>query len=52
MQNSLYFDTAAVWQRNLAQLAPIAQQAEAYHLTIGTDPADILEKLNLTGFKT
>lgn len=41
MANSLYYDTAGVWQRNLASIRPLVEQARSYHLQVGSDPAGL-----------
>ena len=46
VHNSLYYDSEAVWSKNLAQLRPLINQAKAYHLTIGTDEAQLLAALH------
>jgi hypothetical protein len=46
MLNSLYYDTPDVWQRNLAQLQPLLTKAAVYQLTIGTNPAKIIQTVN------
>ncbi|MEZ4514344.1 MAG: hypothetical protein R3C62_20910 [Chloroflexota bacterium] len=46
IQNSLYYDSEAVWTQNLAQLQPLVKQAKAYHLTIGSDEAQLLAALH------
>ena len=43
MRNSLYYDTPAVWQRNLTALAPLIARTRAYHLTLGRDEARLLD---------
>ena len=45
LQNSLFFDDQMVWERNLAQITPLLARANSYHLRIGRDPADIVEKV-------
>ncbi|MCB8946196.1 MAG: hypothetical protein H6658_20825 [Ardenticatenaceae bacterium] len=45
-QNSLYYDTAAVWQQNLAQIERVVARAQAHHLTIGTDEAALLSVIH------
>ncbi|MCI0396828.1 MAG: hypothetical protein L0332_05665 [Chloroflexi bacterium] len=45
MANSLYYDTAAAWLRNLAPIERLIGQARAYHLLLGTDPASALPAL-------
>jgi hypothetical protein len=46
MLNSLYYDTQAVWESNLIQLERVVAQADAYHLTIGTDEVELLSAIN------
>lgn len=46
MANSLFYDTPATWQRNLAQIERLVSRARAHHLTIGTDPAAIVATIN------
>ncbi|MCA9971216.1 MAG: hypothetical protein KC425_13415 [Anaerolineales bacterium] len=41
MQNSLFFDTPAAWERNLAQVARLVSGVACWQLTIGTDAAGI-----------
>lgn len=42
MANSLFYDTQAVWQRNIATLRPVVARARWHHLAIGTDAAGIV----------
>ena len=37
MMNSLYYDTEAVWRRNLMPLERLVDQARLHHLVIGSD---------------
>ena len=46
MLNSLFYDTSAIWQRNLAQLQPLLDKAAAHQLTIGTNPEGIIQAVN------
>jgi hypothetical protein len=46
MLNSLFYDTPAIWQRNLAQLQPFLDKAAAHQLTIGTNPEGIIQAVN------
>ncbi|MFQ5400690.1 MAG: hypothetical protein ACE5E7_13975 [Anaerolineae bacterium] len=45
MMNSLYYDQAAVWRRNLAQLEPVIGRARAYHLTIGVESERVIKAI-------
>lgn len=47
MANSLFYDTAEAWQRNLGQIERLVTRARAYHLTVGTDPAGIVTTVNM-----
>lgn len=40
--NSLYHDERGVWQKNFEQIELLVQQAEKYHLEVGTDVEDII----------
>jgi hypothetical protein len=42
MMNSLYYDTAEVWQQNLAQLKPLVDRARPYRLTVGSELDSLL----------
>jgi hypothetical protein len=42
MVNSIHYDTAGAWQRNLSLISRLVDGAELYHLTIGTDAAGIV----------
>lgn len=42
MVNSLYYDSAAMWQKNFEQIEQLVQQADCYHMAIGTDINDIV----------
>lgn len=46
MANSLFYDTAEAWQRNLGQIERLVTRARAHHLTIGADPAGIVTTVN------
>ncbi|MFN2136565.1 MAG: hypothetical protein ACK2UK_11460 [Candidatus Promineifilaceae bacterium] len=46
LRNSLFFDQASVWERNLAQITPLIEQAGKYHLRIGRDPAAIVRAVD------
>lgn len=41
--NSLFYDTPEIWQRNLAQLEPLLEQAAVHQLIIGTNPEAIIQ---------
>ena len=43
MQSSLYFDTAAVWRRNLAAIDALIARARLYHLFIGSETREIVK---------
>lgn len=45
MTNSLFYDTAAVWQRNLALIDQLVKVAAWHHLAIGTDPSGLVAKV-------
>ncbi len=45
MQNSLYFDGAAVWQRNLAQLAKFMEGTAVYRVMIGVNEDGMVKAL-------
>jgi hypothetical protein len=40
--NSLFFDTDAVWRRNLALIGRLLDVARCHHLAIGSDAGGIL----------
>lgn len=42
MRNSLYYDTRAVWQRNWARVSALLDAARGNHLSLGTDPEEIV----------
>jgi hypothetical protein len=42
MVNSLYYDDALSWRKNFEQIEGLVQQADCYHLAIGTDVGDII----------
>ncbi len=42
MANSLFYDTAGVWESNLARIGPLVELAETYHLAAGRDPDQLL----------
>jgi hypothetical protein len=44
--NSLFYDTPAIWQHNLAQLQPLLDKAAAHQLTVGTNPEEIIQVVN------
>lgn len=46
MANSIFYDTAVAWQRNLAQINRLIARTRHHHLTIGTDPAHIIKTLD------
>ena len=46
MANSLFYDTAETWQRNLAQIERLVARARAHHLAVGTDLAGIVTTVN------
>ncbi len=43
MRNSLFYDTAAVWERNLAVIEQLLDRASFYHLSIGSDGDHLVE---------
>lgn len=45
MRNSLYYDTPAVWRRNLHALVPIIQRARAFHIRLGLSNHDLIDSL-------
>ncbi len=45
MQNSLYFDDTAVWQRNLAQLAKFMEGTAVYRVMIGVNEDGMVKAL-------
>ena len=51
MQNSLFFDSKANWQKNLATVTPLIERATPYHLSVGSDAAKIIHCIEelLTG---
>ena len=46
MANSLYYDTAGVWQQNLASIRPLVEQARCYHLQAGNDTAGLVATID------
>lgn len=42
MANSLFYDTPAVWQKNLAAIGRLLACSHNYHLTIGRDPGKLV----------
>jgi hypothetical protein len=42
MVNSLFYDTAGVWQKNFEQIEQLVKAAHCYHLSLGTDVDDII----------
>jgi hypothetical protein len=46
MYNSLYYDTEAIWQRNLAQIERLVAHAAWHHLVIGSDPEQLVAALD------
>ena len=46
MANSLYYDTAGVWQQNLASIRPLVEQARCTHLQAGNDPASLVSTID------
>jgi hypothetical protein len=42
MENSLFYDTATIWQRNLGLISKLLTRARWHHLVVGRDPAQIL----------
>lgn len=46
MANSLFYDTARVWQQNLASIRPLVEQARCYHLQVGSDPAGLVATID------
>ncbi len=46
MKNSLYYDTEAVWQRNLEQLERLLSRTQAFRLVIGTDTEGLIDRIN------
>ena len=45
MQNSIFYDSAEPWQKNLQQAKRVVDVANCYQLTIGTDPDKIVAAL-------
>ena len=43
--NSIFYDAAAVWHNNLRLIDHCVRQSHGYHLTIGTDPAHIVDTI-------
>jgi len=39
MANSLFYDSWAVWQRNLEQIGRLLEKTALYRLQVGTQPA-------------
>ncbi|HJW90874.1 MAG TPA: hypothetical protein VJ436_09585 [Anaerolineales bacterium] len=42
MENSLHYDTQALWERNLAQIERLVEKARCHRLEIGDDAQEIL----------
>lgn len=45
MQNSLYYDTEAIWVRNLANIERLLTRTRFHHLTVGVDTGDIVSAI-------
>ena len=45
MVNSLHYDTADVWKRNLAPIGPLVDRARWHHLAMGAAPEGIVETI-------
>ncbi|MGH2544940.1 MAG: hypothetical protein ACRDIB_19280 [Ardenticatenaceae bacterium] len=45
MQNSIFYDTATAWARNLAPIERCVARARWHHLSVGRDPAGIVESM-------
>jgi hypothetical protein len=41
--NSLFYDEAEVWEKNLARIRPLVEKARCFHLAAGTDPVSLVE---------
>jgi hypothetical protein len=46
MANSLFYDEADVWEKNLARIRPLVEQARCYHLAAGSEPAGLVATIN------
>ena len=46
MLNSLFYDTAVVWQHNLALIEQLVDRARLHHLTIGADVDEMISTLD------
>jgi hypothetical protein len=42
MHNSLFYDTAEVWQRNMASIGRLIDRAQWHHLLIGSEPGQLV----------
>lgn len=46
IDNSLFYDEAAVWEKNLANIRSLVERARCYHLAAGTDSASLVATVN------
>lgn len=46
MANSIFYDTAEAWRRNLAPVRRLVARARAHHLAIGRDPDGIIATID------
>ncbi len=46
MANSLFYDDAPAWERNLTQISRVIERARLHHLDIGHEPAGIVAAIN------
>lgn len=46
MRNSLYFDRLSTWERNLEQIIPMVESERAHHVTVGSDPSQLIKAIS------
>jgi hypothetical protein len=42
MRNSLFYDDALIWRRNLTMIEQLVARARLHHLTVGVDPVGVV----------
>ncbi len=48
MMNSLHYDSERAWSDNLSQIEPLIRRARLFHLEIGTNGQDIVDRIMAT----
>ena len=46
MENSLFYDTAEIWQQNLGAIGRLVDRARWHHLIIGSDPQHLIATIS------